>query len=140
MFRDLSATQLAVITDVIQHLDKVLPGSSQRESGSRQIGSPRLADDAWRQFSSIAMKTSRFRIFTRNISTAGVGFVSRRPFRLGDRIAFVLGSLREERKIIVAQVTFVRYVRRGMHEMGAEFIQAVRESEAPTALRRTVTA
>jgi hypothetical protein len=135
VFRDLPASQLAALTDVMHHLDKAPPSPRANRRKSVRHALHTTLD-------AILLNNEekpQIKIFTRNISTAGLGFVCRRPFKMGERIAFYLQCLREERKIVVAQVTFVRYVRRGMYEMGAEFIQTVRESEATEALRRMVT-
>ena len=134
MFRDIPSDQLAIITEVIRHLDQspLSPHASRRKA-------PRC--DVRTAMSAILLDKEnhpRIRIFTRNISTSGIGFVSRRPFKPDERIAFDFNHPNAERKIIIAKVTFVRYVRKGMYEIGAEFLKAVRESEAPSALRQKI--
>ncbi|MGN6366746.1 MAG: PilZ domain-containing protein [Phycisphaerae bacterium] len=134
MFRDLSADQQAVLSEVLLHLDKMPPSprANRRRAirhGLRTTMEAILVGEE---------QNPRIRIFTRNISTSGIGFVSRRPFKQGEKIAFGFQCAGEERKIILAKVTFVRYVRRGMYEMGAEFTDAMRESAAPAAMQRMI--
>jgi len=134
MITGISAEQFAVVAEVMQHLDRSPPSARANRRKAQRI-------DVRTTMSAFLLNHENHpsvRIFTRNISTSGLGFVSRRPFKLGESIAIPLKWPNDERKIIVAKITFVRYVRRGMYEMGAEFQQAVRESDAPAALRQIV--
>jgi hypothetical protein len=69
-------------------------------------------------------------IFSRNISLAGMGFVSRRLFQRGERIAISLDVQRLPAKLILGRVMFGRYVCDGLYEMGAEFIESITVSDS----------
>jgi c-di-GMP-binding flagellar brake protein YcgR len=69
-------------------------------------------------------------VHTRNISTSGVGMVSRRPFRKGERIAIELYKVSKLEKLILAEATFSRYVRDGLYEVGCLFKEAISRDEA----------
>lgn len=68
-------------------------------------------------------------VYTRNISTRGIGCVSRRPFRQGEYIALDIDVVPSLAKVILCQVTFSRYLREGLYEVGAEFQEAVARAE-----------
>ncbi|HVX83461.1 MAG TPA: PilZ domain-containing protein [Phycisphaerae bacterium] len=68
------------------------------------------------------------RIHSRNLSRSGIGFVSRRLFRRGERLVIVLRVPGHAGKLLLAEVTFCRYVRRALYESGARFIEAVPET------------
>ena len=46
------------------------------------------------------------RIFTRNVSRSGVGFISRRPFKPQERIAIAFDVANQESKLVLARITF----------------------------------
>lgn len=61
---------------------------------------------------------------TRNISTSGIGFLSKRVFKKGEVIGVHLLAGHRISKLMLCRVTFCRYVRSGLHEVGAEFVEA----------------
>lgn len=69
-------------------------------------------------------------IHTRNISTSGIGFVTRRPFRKGELVAIELYLVSKLSKLILAETTFSRYVRDGLYEVGCRFREAISREEA----------
>jgi hypothetical protein len=75
-------------------------------------------------------------IRTRNISTSGVGFVSRRPFQKKEKIAVELFTAPNPGKLILAEVTFSRYVRDGIYEIGCTFLEAISRDESVHGLER----
>jgi hypothetical protein len=64
-------------------------------------------------------------IFTRNISASGLGFVSRRLFHRNERLVISLRIPNLPGKMLLARVTFGRYVQGGIYEMGSEFLESV---------------
>ena len=64
-------------------------------------------------------------IFTRNISPSGMGFVCRRMFTADERIVVALHLDKVPPRLLLARVTFSRYVRGGLYEMGAEFLACI---------------
>ncbi len=64
-------------------------------------------------------------IYTRNISTNGLGFLCRRPFQEGDQFALPIMMKGTPSKMVLCRVTFVHYASGGLHEIGAEFQKAV---------------
>ncbi len=70
------------------------------------------------------------KIFSRNLSKSGIGFICRRPFNKEERIAVSFEMPGQPAKLVLARTTFSRYVRGGVYEMGAEFIECVTDSNA----------
>ena len=68
-------------------------------------------------------------IHTRNISTAGIGFVSRRPFRAGELVVIEMNLLPKNSKLILTEATFNSYVREGLYEVGCTFREAAPKNE-----------
>lgn len=64
-------------------------------------------------------------VFTRNISTAGIGFVSRRLFKNGEYLTLEFSIPGSPPKLVLTHVTFCRYIKAGLYEVGAAFIEAV---------------
>ena len=71
-------------------------------------------------------------IFTRNFSMSGFGFASRRMFRSDERVALFLQFSTGHSKLILARVTFGRYIRGGLYEMGTEFLECVSNPKNPS--------
>ena len=63
-------------------------------------------------------------VFTRNLSTSGVGFVCRRLFKQGELIVLPFKTKNLPPKLVLASVTFCRYIKGGMYEAGAEFLES----------------
>jgi hypothetical protein len=77
-----------------------------------------------------ALNPSPVPIFSRNISISGIGFVSRRLFKSHERIAIKIEIADLPPRLLLAEVTFSRYVSGGLYEMGAEFLECVRGRSA----------
>ena len=71
------------------------------------------------------MTPSTVEAFSRNISVSGIGFVSKRMFRRDEYISVPLRFANLPGKLILAKITFGRYLRAGLYEMGAEFHETV---------------
>jgi len=63
-------------------------------------------------------------ITMRNLSTCGIGFVSRRSMTVGEYLVVPLYSERQASKLALCQVKNCRYVGKGMYAVGAEFESA----------------
>jgi len=74
-------------------------------------------------------------VYTRNLSLSGIGLMSRRLFQSEERIALLLKIPGRPAKLVFARVTFARYLRGGLYEVGAEFLErssgSAREGEIP---------
>ncbi|HUO07528.1 MAG TPA: PilZ domain-containing protein [Phycisphaerae bacterium] len=130
-----SSERSAVVADLLREL-----AIGPAPSGAEKRGAPRKR--AERAFAAVLLdepSQPRVAIVTRDISISGVGFISRRHFRDGERFAIGIEGFGGEGKILVARVAWSRYLSKGMSLMGAAFLQAVKESEASIALRRAVT-
>ena len=66
-------------------------------------------------------------IYSRNLSVSGIGFVSRRMFKREERVVIRLNVNNLAKKLILARVTFARYVTGGIYEVGAEFLECVQD-------------
>jgi len=64
------------------------------------------------------------RIVTRNVSTTGFSFLCTRPFAPGEMFALCLPACATTRKALLCAAKFCRYVHKGKHEIGAEFLEA----------------
>jgi hypothetical protein len=118
--------QLAQIAEIIQHLDRspARPGANRRRQPRANVRAT---------MSAILLSEERqstVRIFTRNLSTSGIAFVSRRPFKPGEKFALSFAIPDAMSKLVLTNVTFVRYARGGMYEMGAEFVECVERTDA----------
>jgi hypothetical protein len=67
-------------------------------------------------------------IHSRNLSVSGLGFVSRRLFKMNERVAVYLRIQKLPAKVILGRITFSRYVSGGMYEMGAEFLECIADN------------
>jgi hypothetical protein len=76
------------------------------------------------------MNRTQVDIFSRNISSGGIGFISRRHFKADERIAIHLIVKGQPNRLILARVTFGRYVASGLFEMGAEFLECLKDNQA----------
>jgi hypothetical protein len=134
MFKGTPSKQSALLSDIMRQLDDVPPDPAASRRRARRC-------DVRTSFSAILVDIEQHpqvRIYTRNISTSGIGFVSRRQFKIDERIAVAIKWPNAEGKILVAKVTFSSYIRKGMYETGAEFQHALLESQASTTLKRLI--
>ena len=69
--------------------------------------------------------TATFTIHTRNLSTGGLGFLSRRPFEVGERFVLPVKMPGTPSKVVLCRVTFSRYVSAGLYAVGSEFEQSL---------------
>lgn len=63
-------------------------------------------------------------VFTRNISTSGIGCLSSRPFKRGELFVMHLAAPKLPPKMVLSKAIFCRYLHNGLHEVGAEFIES----------------
>jgi hypothetical protein len=117
--------QVGQIHAILESLDKL---SAQRETENRRR-SQRLTVRLGLSATVLGGPAGApMRIYTRNLSRSGMGFVSRRLFRKEERLAVLL-KVQGQGKLVLAEITFCRYVRRGLYESGARFLEAVKEGE-----------
>jgi len=123
--------QIAQITAILAQLDNtpVSAGAVNRRRATRikmrtMMSAVLLGADA----------RPSVRIFTRNLSTSGIGFVSRRPFKEGERIALSFHIPRQSPKLVLTNITFVRYLRAGLYEVGAEFLECIEGTSSLAAI------
>jgi len=117
-----TSDQLTQITALLAHLDSVPAeaGAANRRRATRLkmrtiMSAVLLGADS----------RPSVRIYTRNLSTSGIGFVSRRPFKQGERIALSFQIPNQSPKLILTNITFARYLRAGLYEVGAEFLEFI---------------
>ena len=122
MIRNASNDQLSRIDDILRQLDQSTEDKTQenRRRAPRIIIHTTLTALVLSHGGNLSL-----RIFTRNISTSGIGFVCRRFCREGERLAICFSLPDRPSKMVLAQVTFSRYVRAGLYEAGAEFIECI---------------
>ena len=116
--------QLARLKDILVRLDQHI---KDRATDNRR----RIPRVAMRIPLTISVINSHIagtvEIFTRNISGSGMGFVSRRLFRDGERIVIPFRIPKLPHKLVLARVTFGRYLQSGLYEMGSEFLEAAKD-------------
>jgi hypothetical protein len=117
--------QLEKVNGILQQLDHATTQKTAENRRQAPRVNVRLPLEAF-----LLGPTSRtpIQIFTRNLSVSGVGFVSRRLFKDQERIAIRLRVKNMATKLCLARVTFGRYLSAGMHEMGAEFLECVKDT------------
>jgi hypothetical protein len=78
----------------------------------------------------------QIQIHTRNISTNGMGFVSRRPFKTGELLVVEFMLVPKMGKLLLTAATFSRYVREGLYEVGCTFRESVPKQEMESTYTR----
>jgi hypothetical protein len=123
---DVNQEQLLKIEALFQQLDYAPSSDAENRRRSPRLN-VRLPLTAMLLSADILSPVS---IFTRNISISGMGFVSRRLFKINERLAVKLQVAHLPCRLILARVTFSRYASGGLYEMGAEFIECIRDRQA----------
>jgi hypothetical protein len=131
--------------DQIERLKDILLQLDEHMKGGDRENRRRLSRVALRMPLIISLMTGAepapVEIFTRNVSSSGMGFVSRRLFRGDERIVVPFRIPKLPQKLVLARITFGRYLQSGLHEMGAEFLEAMTDtrgkSQIPRAWRHT---
>ena len=116
-----TSEQLTHVRDILAQLDRQ-PEPSQANRRKKPRINIRMA------LTMTALSaTSRptIQVFSRNISTAGIGFVGRRPFKSGEYLALEFQIPDHPAKLVLTQVTFCRYVKSAIYEVGVAFIEAI---------------
>jgi hypothetical protein len=113
--------KLAKVQAILQQLEQPHPLSVENRRQARRV-SVQMSLDV------IVMgmvNAPPVQIYSRNLSIAGIGFVSRRLFKAQERIVIFLRGKKLAGKLILARVTFGRYASGGYYEMGAEFLESI---------------
>jgi hypothetical protein len=121
----LSPEQILKVTGILTHLDAhPLPAAESERRHSRRVPlrTPlqiTLLSDAH------GHRPPTIDVYSRNISSAGMAFVCRRMFRPDERLAIslIIGPLPQ--RLLLGRITFSRYVKAGLYEMGAEFLACI---------------
>jgi hypothetical protein len=115
-----SQVQLEKITAIVTRLDEHL--SEAHAENRRRL--PRVAMRTELTFILLGeIVPSAVDVYSRNISQSGMGFVSRRMFRADERVVIPLHIPKVPPKLVLARVTFSRYIGGGYYEMGSEFLE-----------------
>jgi hypothetical protein len=115
------AEQFQKVRELLEHMDSQV----SKDAKNRRVA-PRLPVRMSMTVSLLGSHgVTSVEVYSRNFSISGFGFVSRRLFRTDERIAIVLTFPNQTIKQILARVTFGRYIRNGMYEMGSEFLDFV---------------
>ena len=119
-----SQEQIARIQEILRQMDEHLqsPSSDNRSAPRVNVRTPMTVN-----FLSGA-GASPVDVFTRNLSISGIGFVSRRMFRTEERVAISLKIPKLPAKMILARITFGRYINNGLYETGAEFLECIADA------------
>lgn len=120
-----SSEHLAQIKEILRQLDAA-PGAKDVQN-RRRAKRLKICVEI-EGFILGATTDASIRVFTRNISTSGLAFVCRRPFKSGERVAFSFHVPGQTPKLVLAKVSFVRYIRSGIYEMGAEFLESINDA------------
>jgi hypothetical protein len=125
-----SQEQVLKVRAMLDQLDHNTP-----EEMSNRRRAPRLPV---RMSTTVTLLTSpaptKVDVFTRNFSMSGFGFVSRRLFRNNERIVILIQFPGGQSKLILSRVTFGRYIRNGLYEMGTEFLECISNPKNPNSL------
>lgn len=116
----LSSRQLEQVQQILRVLDNIpLPPAANRRLRPRVNIHLNLEATIF-----TSMTLPRVQIVTRNLSTSGLGFVSRREFRVGELIAIHLNVEKNPIRLILGAAAFCRYLRGGLYDVGVEFLEA----------------
>jgi hypothetical protein len=114
-----SQEQHARVREIVEQLDHL-----QAKDAENRRKAPRVPFHLAMAVTVLTGTTpTQVEVFSRNISLAGIGFVSRRMFRREERIAVLLEFPTLPPKLILARITFGRYISQGLYEMGSEFLE-----------------
>jgi hypothetical protein len=113
--------QLARIEEILRLLDQQTSESSANRRRAKRVN-VRVSIEARVLSDSV---DATLQVYTRNISTSGIGFVSRRLCKKGERLALSFELPDRPHKLVLARVTFCRYVRAGLYDAGAEFLECI---------------
>lgn len=127
MFANASNEQISQIQAILVHLDQ---GATARADNRRRACRVNIRTGMKALLLGQDAKTN-VTIYSRNISTSGIGFVSRRMFKVGERVAVPFEVKDHPHKLVLAKVTFCRYVKSGLYTIGAEFIEAILDEGGP---------
>jgi len=114
--------QLAKVQTILQHLDHAQPASDAENRRRAPRVTVRLTMNV---IVLGVVNPAPVCIHSRNFSVSGIGFVSRRLFKSGERIVIQLRGKALPPKLILARITFSRYASGGHYEMGAEFLESL---------------
>jgi hypothetical protein len=127
----LSAT--TITSEQRNKIEEILRQLEQRQGSKEQVnrrGAPRTPLRASLTAHLISLPGHpTLPIHTRNISTSGIGFVCRRPFKKGELIAVEVYLVPHLAKMVLAETTFSRYVRDGMYEVGCAFRDSISRTD-----------
>lgn len=122
MFANATTEQIARIEEILRLLDQQrIDASANRRRAQRVNIHAALTAMVLAESGGDAT----LKIYSRNISTSGIGFVSRRMCKKGERLALSFDLPGKPHKLVLAKVTFCRYVRAGLYDAGAEFIECI---------------
>jgi hypothetical protein len=122
-----SSEQRSQIHAILESLDRGNAGASQNRRAAPRLPI-RMGLPAIVLLGAGAVAAAPVRIYTRNISRSGVGFVSRRMFKPNERLALSFQLPGHPPKIVLAQITFARYLRDALYESGARFLEAIADT------------
>jgi hypothetical protein len=115
------------IHSILESLDRVL-----KEPGENRRGAPRIPVRMGLAATVLGGPAlAPMRIYTRNVSRSGIAFLSRRLFAPGERLAIAFHLPNQPAKLVLAQVTFGRYVRQALYESGARFVESIPDVGGP---------
>jgi hypothetical protein len=121
VFASATTEQIERIEEILRLLD-----AQTAETGSNRRRAKRINIHATLAATVLCENgDATLQVYTRNISTSGIGFVSRRLCKKGERLALTFDLPGKPPKLVLAKVTFCRYVRAGLYDAGAEFMECV---------------
>ena len=117
----ISPEQQARVQAIIERLDERLRHPEKDNRRASRVA----ARFALRVILLTGLKPVPVDVFSRNISASGIAFVSRRLFQAEERVAISLQIPNLPSKLILARITFGRYVQGSLYEVGAEFLESI---------------
>jgi hypothetical protein len=115
--------QLAKVQTILQHLDHTDNQDVENRRRAPRV-TVRLPLDV---IVLGVVNPAPVQVYTRNLSTSGMGFVSRRMFKSNERIAIYLRAQGLNSKLILGRISFARYAGGGFYQMGAEFLDSIQD-------------
>jgi hypothetical protein len=130
---EVSAEELQQVNQIFQALDQLRDNAPHEKRLCPRYNFPTAHA---MMVTSLPGKT-HCKVFPRDISRSGIGFLSRRSFKVGELFVVVLSHTLGTERALLSRAVFCRYTSQSMYEIGAAFestiVAPAGKSEIPPA-------
>ncbi len=115
--QEFSAQELHQVDQIFKALDQLRDATGHEKRGAQR---GIFATAQGMILTSLPART-RHKMFPRDVSRSGIGFLSRRPFKPSERFVITLPHPSGIERVLLCKTVFCRYTSKSMHEIGAMF-------------------